>query len=72
VVALRLGVWLDPDHRVRSVGDEPFSRALLRGGDDETHYAMGLGMAFKRLQIDVGLDLSDYRRTAPVSGIFSF
>ena len=71
VVALRLGVWLDPDHRVRSVGGS-FSRALLRGGDDEIHYAMGLGLAFKRLQIDVGLDLSDSRNTASVSGIFSF
>jgi hypothetical protein len=72
VIALRLGAWLDPDHRVRSVGDEPFGRALLQGGGDQIHYAAGFGLAFKSFQIDLGIDLSDSRTTASVSAIYSF
>jgi long-subunit fatty acid transport protein len=72
VIALRLGVWLDPDHRIRARNDEPFSQALFRGGDDEVHYAFGFGLAMNRLQIDLGVDLSESRKTASVSGIFSF
>lgn len=72
VIALRLGAWLDPDHRVRARNDEPFRRALFRGGNDQVHYAFGFGLAMKRLQIDLGVDLSDSRKTASVSGILSF
>jgi hypothetical protein len=72
VIALRLGAWLDPDHRVRSVGDEPFGRALLKSGGDQVHYAAGFGLAFKSLQIDLGIDLADSRTTASVSAIYSF
>jgi long-subunit fatty acid transport protein len=73
VIALRLGAWLDPDHRVRSVGDEPFGRALLGvSGDDKIHYSAGFGLAFKSFQIDLGIDLSDSRKTASVSAIYSF
>jgi long-chain fatty acid transport protein len=72
VIALRLGVWLDPDHRVRARNDEPFSQAVFRGGKDQIHYAFGLGLAMSRLQIDVGVDLSDTRNTASITGIFSF
>jgi long-subunit fatty acid transport protein len=72
VIALRLGAWLDPTHRVRAEGDEPFSRALFPGADDEIHYAVGFGLAFERLQIDLGVDLSSSRKTVSVSGIFGF
>jgi len=72
VIALRVGAWLDPDHRTRAASDEPFSRALLRAGDDEMHYALGFGVAFEKIQIDVAVDLSELRNTASVSAIFSF
>lgn len=72
VIALRAGVWLDPDHRVRAVSDEPFNRAVFQGGEDQVHYALGFGLALKSFQLDVGVDLSDSRNTFSVSGIFSF
>ena len=58
LVALRLGAWLDPDHRFVCIEDrDPFCQALFRGGDDELHFAMGLGIAFAPFQLDVGLNL---------------
>lgn len=71
VLALRGGVWLDPDHRLRSQGDE-IDRALFQPGDDQVHYAIGAGVAFPSIQIDLGIDLSDEVDTASVSAIYSF
>jgi hypothetical protein len=33
---------------------------------------VGFGLAFERLQIDLGVDLSSSRKTVSVSGIFGF
>ena len=72
LTAVRLGVWLDPDHRLRYRGDDPYSAALLRPGDDEIHFAAGFGLAFESFQIDVGADFSDLRDTVSISAIYSF
>jgi hypothetical protein len=45
--------------------------ALLPAGDDEIHYAAGLGLAFESFQLDVGVDLSDRSNTVSVSAVFS-
>ena len=72
VLALRAGVWLDPDHRVRAtLGDDLFL-AVLPPGSDELHYTFGLGAAFERFQIDLGVDFSDIRDTLSLSAIYSF
>ncbi|TNF73325.1 MAG: hypothetical protein EP299_08420 [Acidobacteria bacterium] len=72
LVAIRLGIWNDPDHAVDYSGDNYVAAALLQPGDDTLHYAAGLGFAFKRLQLDVGVDFSDLVDTASLSMIFSF
>jgi hypothetical protein len=36
------------------------------------HYAGGVGLAFKRFQIDFGIDFSDQVDTASISAIYSF
>ncbi len=43
IVSLRLGLWRDPDHRLRYEGENYVAENLLRGGDDELHFAAGLG-----------------------------
>ena len=48
------------------------STLLLRPGEDQLHYALGLGIAFENFQIDGALDLSDTVNTASLSIIFSF
>lgn len=72
IVAVRLGTWLDPDHQMRSTDDNPFGRALLPRGDDEIHYAAGLGLAIENFQLDVGADFSDHFDTLSLSAIYSF
>jgi len=73
VLAVRAGVWLDPDHRFRSIHpDEPEHRALFQPGEDEVHVAVGLGLAFKSFQIDLAADFSDLVDTASLSVIYSF
>ena len=73
LVALRAGAWLDPNHRFRCVQDNDLiCQAIYRGGDDQVHFATGLGVAFSRFQLDVGVDLSERVNTVSVSGIFSF
>jgi len=53
IVALRAGLWKDPDHQIRSEEDDPLERALLPGGNDEVHFSVGAGVAFKNLQWDL-------------------
>ena len=72
LVALRLGAWLDPDHRFATEEKDPFKQATFRPGEDEWHLAMGFGLAFQRFQVDLGLDLSELVDTASASLIFSF
>ncbi len=71
VIALRGGVWLDPDHRIRLEADEPvLDRALFRRGDDEMHWTVGVGFVFRRFQLDIGVEVSDLVDTVSLSTIY--
>jgi len=72
VIAVRLGAWLDPDHQMRATIDEPFIRALMPRGDDEVHFAAGLGVAMQQFQIDLAIDFADRADTFSLSAIYSF
>jgi long-subunit fatty acid transport protein len=72
IIALRLGVWHEPDHQLRANIDDPVTRALKPRGDDEMHYAAGLGIATTRFQIDFAADFSDRVDTLAVSAIYNF
>ena len=74
IIAARLGLWTDPDHQIRFVGDEDdgLARALLPAGADYVHYAVSVGMVLRRFQIDVGVDLSGPVDTTSLSAIYSF
>jgi long-subunit fatty acid transport protein len=73
VLAVRAGVWLDPDHRFRSIHPyDPDHRASFVAGEDEVHVAVGFGLAFKSFQIDLAADFSDLVDTASLSVIYSF
>ncbi|MBD3854667.1 MAG: hypothetical protein IFJ96_07770, partial [Acidobacteria bacterium] len=72
LIAIRGGVWHDPDHRFRYLGDDPFSQALYRQGEDILHVTAGVGIAFKRFQIDFGADLSQNSDVFALSAIYSF
>ena len=72
LIAIRVGLWSDPDHRFQYAGDDPFSRALYRPGDTTLHLSVGAGIAFSHFQIDIGADFSDHANVFALSGIYSF
>ena len=72
LVAVRAGWWHDPAHQIRSLSPDPFERAIFRGGEDADHYTAGVGVRLRSLQIDLGVDLSDFVDVVALSGIYSF
>ena len=72
VLALRAGVWLDPDHRFHSTSSDPEHRALFQSGEDELHIAVGIGLAFESFQIDLAADFSNLVDTFSLSAIYGF
>ena len=74
IIAVRLGAWLEPDHQIRATITEssPVDRALHLRGEDEMHYAVGLGVALQNFQIDLAADFADRVDTVSLSAIYSF
>jgi hypothetical protein len=72
IIAVRLGTWLEPDHQMRAVSENPFALAQLPRGEDEMHYAAGLGVAMQHFQIDLGVDFADRTDTVSLSAIYNF
>jgi long-subunit fatty acid transport protein len=74
-VFLRLGAWIDPDHRMRfEAPNRDFGRleVLFRPGSDEVHVAPGIGFATPRFQIDGAFDVSERVNTVSVSAVYRF
>jgi long-subunit fatty acid transport protein len=72
ITAVRLGTWFEPDHQMYATDDDPFFRAIMPRGEDEMHYAIGLGIAMQRFQIDFAADFADRADTVSLSAIYSF
>ncbi len=71
ILAVRLGAWLDPEHRLRQIGGGIFDDVPGLGGD-QVHVTAGFGAVFESIQIDFAADLSDTRDTLSVSAIYRF
>jgi hypothetical protein len=61
IIAVRVGMWTDPDPRPGSLGR-----------DDTVHIAGGLGMVYKRFQLDLGADYSEHGSSTSISMVFTF
>ena len=72
VLALRVGAWLDPDHRLCGAAADSAYPCATGARSDEGHVTLGFGMAFKRFQLDLAVDGSRTEVTSSISGIFSF
>jgi hypothetical protein len=72
IIALRLGTWYEPDHQMRPTIDDPWLEAMTVEGDDEFHFAAGLGLAMERYQFDLAMDFSDRLDTVSLSAVFNF
>lgn len=71
-VALRLGAWLDPDHKIHYIGERPIAQARFRSGTDEIHLSAGLGLVVGKVQIDLAGDVSDRVDTLSLSTVVSY
>lgn len=78
-IALRAGIWYDPDHALYDSGPADPLNASARAnsaffpeGDNVTHYSIGLGVFFENFQMDFGADFSKYQDTLSVSGVYRF
>lgn len=84
-LSLRLGAWYEDRHTIRFDGDlrafetdlntlgNAFANAaLFSTGEDEVHYAFGLGWAFSNFQVDFAADIADNRETISLSGVWRF
>jgi long-subunit fatty acid transport protein len=73
ILALRGGVWLDPDHRIQYRGSDIANSILYTAGDDEVHVTAGAGIVINNaFQIDGGYDHSERVKTFSVSAIYRF
>lgn len=82
-ISLRAGVWRDPEHELVYRGavpnvdlddrDPPANAATFSAGrGEQTHYAIGAGIAFPNFQIDLGADFSDSVDVVSLSGVYRF
>lgn len=71
-IALRLGAWYDPDHRLRSESGPVLNQARFFAGEDQIHGTAGIGLNLGAFQVDAALDVSDISTTSTVSAGFRF
>jgi len=73
VLALRVGWWSDPDHKVRYTGAQIDEQILFQSGKTENHYCGGVGFsAGQHFQFDLGIDSSSLVTTGAASAVFRF
>ena len=78
--AIRAGYWMDPEHQTKFVGPLTGQNAinanaaaiLYPGGEDQSHYSLGLGVVLGRLQLDAAYDTSDNYKVGSISGVVRF
>ncbi len=68
LIGLRAGLWYDPSGGVAAAGSD-LGPTL---DDGVMHYSAGIGVAWKKFQLDLGADFSDRTTIASISGIFTF
>lgn len=72
-LAVRVGGWYDPDHRLRAEAGPMLNQARLFAGEDQIHATAGLGLVItSRFQIDAAVDVSDEADTVSVSAAYRF
>jgi long-chain fatty acid transport protein len=77
-VALRVGGWLDPAHKIHFEGatgtpSQQVLSVLFRPGKDEAHVSGGFGVVLgERFQLDAAYDYSKFVSIASLSGVVRF
>jgi long-chain fatty acid transport protein len=82
LLALRAGVYNDPDHTIRYTGTSEWEeweyihrpeRALFPGGNDQIHVTGGLGLVLnEQFQIDAAANIADRNSQFSISAVYRF
>lgn len=73
LLALRTGVYNEPDHTIRYTGQDAGTRELFPGGDDQIHVTGGIGFVVnEHLQIDTAGNFSDNTQQFSISAVYRF
>ncbi|MEW6368236.1 MAG: outer membrane protein transport protein [Acidobacteriota bacterium] len=73
VIAVRGGLYTDPDHSMTYNGPNVADLLLFRGGDDVTHGTFGGGVVFsEHYQLDVAVDVSKTLKSFIISSVARF
>ncbi len=68
VGTVRAGGWRETAHELQYKGPDPRTRALYPSGQDDNHWALGLGLVIaEEYQIDSAVDRSDRVNTLSFS-----
>jgi len=70
-IALRLGAWSDPDHRIRAAAGSDLA-AVFPPGSEVTHVTFGFGATLRSIQLDFAGDVSDVNSAISMSAIYRF
>jgi long-subunit fatty acid transport protein len=72
-LALRAGVYNDPEHTIRYKGDDIVGKILFPGGDDQIHITGGVGLVIsEKFQIDTATNISDTNKQVSISTVYRF
>lgn len=78
-LALRAGIYTDPDHAIRFTGttgdpvEDITGRELFPGGEDQIHITGGLGVVFSdHFQIDAATNIADRSKQLSISAVYRF
>lgn len=78
-IALRAGVWRDPDHTLSYAGptdesdfEQRSTAAFFPKGSSETHFSLGFGFFLANFQMDFAADWSENQDTYSISGVYRF
>ena len=72
-LALRAGIYNDPEHNLRYTDSFAESAAHHPEGEDQIHVTGGLGLVLSdRFQIDTAMDIADKRKQFSFSAVYRF
>jgi long-subunit fatty acid transport protein len=76
-IALRAGVWHDPDHTLSYSGPETTlnqraNAVFFPDGSSQTHFSVGFGFFLSSFQMDFAADFSNRQDTYSISGVYRF
>lgn len=73
LLALRTGIYNDPDHAIRVDKPESGGHYLFLGGKDQIHITGGIGLTYsERFQVDIAGNIAEFSKQFSISAVYKF